>query len=269
VPGPSHGASAARADDVEMAPRADDVEMAPQDDVDMPQAYDDDDDNDLSGYLNTGADEGFYMPDIEPAYRGRVEARDPAGPMTCKERLKFGGSSQETPPAPAVDEGGIVFSPNTLRAVTEKLIADQPIADQASKKPWKRGDKKEKAQSQPPTGPMPMRVQDGPAEPKDIMWKLHIAGEPMLNKKLLKVASGSMRSLHDGIWFTEQRLLGEKNPSYPIYVAKVPKGHGFVETTPGDMIFLRFDDIFSMFHVGRLHYSLVHLFVLSMAMDLS
>jgi hypothetical protein len=101
------------------------------------------------------------------------------------------------------------------------------------------------------------------------MWKLHIAGEPMLNKKLLKVASGSMQSLHDGIWFTEQRLLGQKNPSYLIYVAKVPKGHGFVETTPGDMIFLRFDDIFSMFHVGRLHYSLVRLFVLSMAMDLS
>ena len=87
------------------------------------------------------------------------------------------------------------------------------------------------------------------------MWKLHIAGEPMLNKKFLKVASGSMRSLHDGIWFTEQRLLGEKNPSYPIYVANVPKGHDFVETTPGDMIFLRFDDIFNMFYVRRLHNS--------------
>ena len=120
--------------------------------------------------------------------------------MTCTQRLKF-GSSQEMPPPPVVDAGGIVFSPGTLRAVAEKQIAGQPIPDQV-KKARKRGNKKQKPQSQPPTGPMPMRVQDGPAEPKDCMWKLHIAGMPMLNKQLLKAASGAMRSLHDGILCT-------------------------------------------------------------------
>ena len=42
---------------------------------------------------------------------------------------------------------------------------------------------------------------------------------------------------------------------------------GFVDNSPGDLFFLRFDDIFNMFHLKRLHYTLVRLFSLSMAMQ--
>ena len=40
---------------------------------------------------------------------------------------------------------------------------------------------------------------------------------------------------------------------------------GFLDETPGDMLFVRFDDIFDMYHMKALHRSMVRLFVLSMA----
>ena len=40
---------------------------------------------------------------------------------------------------------------------------------------------------------------------------------------------------------------------------------GFVDKSPGDVFFLRFDDIFKMFHLQRLHHTLVRLVTLSMA----
>jgi hypothetical protein len=53
---------------------------------------------------------------------------------------------------------------------------------------------------------------------------------------------------------------------YPVFVAKVPVGKGFIDTPPADLLFQRYEDIYNMFHVKRLDYSLVRLFSLSMAM---
>ena len=54
--------------------------------------------------------------------------------------------------------------------------------------------------------------------------------------------------------------------AYPVFVAKVPEGKGFVDSTIGGMIVLRFDDIFAMFNLHPLHYTFIRLFSLSMEM---
>ena len=54
--------------------------------------------------------------------------------------------------------------------------------------------------------------------------------------------------------------------AYPIFVAKVPAGKGFVDNAIGGTIVLRFDDIFAMFNLYPLHYTFVRLFSLSMEM---
>ena len=55
------------------------------------------------------------------------------------------------------------------------------------------------------------------------------------------------------------------SPSYPVFVGMVPKGFGFVDTYPGDVMFLRFNDIFDMYHMRRLYPTFVRLVALSMA----
>ena len=74
-----------------------------------------------------------------------------------------------------------------------------------------------------------------------------------------------MRSLHDYVLMVERQLLGMTSPTYPLFVARVPKNMGFVDKWGGDVFFLRFDDIFSMFHLHRLHPTLVRLVTLNMA----
>ena len=71
--------------------------------------------------------------------------------------------------------------------------------------------------------------------------------------------------MHDGVLTIERRLLLEKDPSHPVFVVKVPPGLGFVDNAPADLFFLRFDDIFNMFHLYPLHYTMVRLFSLSLA----
>ena len=95
-----------------------------------------------------------------------------------------------------------------------------------------------------------------------------MAGEPMLTKKLLRLATSEMRSVHDGVLTIERRLLAEKDPSHPVFVVKVPRGLGFVDNVPADLFFLRFDDIFNMFHLYPLHYTMVRLFSLSLAIQI-
>ena len=50
-----------------------------------------------------------------------------------------------------------------------------------------------------------------------------------------------------------------KNLTYPVFVGRVPKGLGFVDTSPGDVLILRFDDVFDMFHMKRLYPTFVRL----------
>ncbi|KAM3366175.1 hypothetical protein ACQJBY_015586 [Aegilops geniculata] len=88
----------------------------------------------------------------------------------------------------------------------------------------------------------------------------------MLPTNMLNAAIGAMRSLHDSVLSLEKRHLRENDVAYPVFVAKVPQGKGFVDGAIGSTIVLRFDDIFAMFNLHPLHYTFVRLFLLSMEM---
>ena len=70
-----------------------------------------------------------------------------------------------------------------------------------------------------------------------------------------------MRILHDGVLFQEERLLKEKDPTYPVFSAKVPEidALGFVTKDSEDVLLLRFNDIFNIYHMYALHPSIVRL----------
>jgi hypothetical protein len=111
----------------------------------------------------------------------------------------------------------------------------------------------------------PIWFKDGPPPTKDILWDMHISGQPMIQKERLNVASGDMKSLHKRVLRQELELLKLKHPAYPIFAVKVPKVLGFVDRSPGDLFYLRFDDIFNMLNMKRLSRNMVCLFVLSLA----
>jgi hypothetical protein len=92
-------------------------------------------------------------------------------------------------------------------------------------------------------------------------------GQPMLNAQMLQACSADMRSLHDAIIYLETCQLGDNDSSYPLYMAKVPTGRDFVEHAPADIMLLWFVDIFDVFHQIWLYQTLIHLFSLSMAMQ--
>ena len=75
-----------------------------------------------------------------------------------------------------------------------------------------------------------------------------------------------MRSLHGSVLSVEKRRLRENDVAYPVFMAKVPEGKGFVDGAIGGTIVLQFDDIFGMFNLHPLHYTFVRLFLLSMEM---
>ena len=93
-----------------------------------------------------------------------------------------------------------------------------------------------------------------------------MAGRAMLPTNMLNAAAGAMRSLHDSVLSLERWRLFENDVAYPIFVAKVPEGKGFVDSTIEGMIVLQFYDIFAMFNLHPLHYTFVRLFLLSMEM---
>ncbi|KAK1660709.1 hypothetical protein QYE76_048868 [Lolium multiflorum] len=99
--------------------------------------------------------------------------------------------------------------------------------------------------------------------------KLHHLGEPMLPAHYVNKLTPDMRSVHDAILTKEKLLLKDRNPSYPILIAKVPTGFGFVNTYPADLIFIRYEDIFRLLHMQQLDRSLVRLISLSMAHDIA
>ena len=95
---------------------------------------------------------------------------------------------------------------------------------------------------------------------------VHVAGRAMLPTNMLNAATGAMRRLHDSVLSLEKRRLRENDLAYPVFVAKVPEGKGFVDGDIRGTIVLRFDDIFAMFNLHLLHYTFVRLFSLSMEM---
>jgi hypothetical protein len=160
--------------------------------------------------------------------------------------------SQETPPDAAWTEPQRgkpenFISPKTLHKVVEKLNAI-PL----KKKERKRKIKKETA-SQPQSVTKPIRAQDRPPRPKGLNHIVQTMGVPMFNERMLKACSADMQSLNDSSLYLEQRQLDENDSTYPLYMAKVPKGKGFVEAAPADIMLLRFADIFDIFHMYRLY----------------
>ena len=93
-----------------------------------------------------------------------------------------------------------------------------------------------------------------------------MAGRAMLPTNMLNAATGAMQSLHDSVLSLQKRRLRENDVAYPVFVAKVPKGKGFVDNSIGRTIVLRFDDIHAMLNLHLLHYTFVRLFSLSMEM---
>ena len=75
-----------------------------------------------------------------------------------------------------------------------------------------------------------------------------------------------MRNLHHSILHLEAVLLKEKDPGYPVFTCKVPKGHGFVEAAPADLFYVRYEDIYNLMHSNRLDYNLVRLYALHMSL---
>ena len=264
VPAPSrpHGKTAVTVPDIPM-PLDPNMHMA-QD------QNDDDDDDDTFGnvdqYFAEHGYDGDFMgpPSQEPNPTKDVcdLARTAEKPSCNRRRLAF--SSQETPPAadftePQIGEVRNIISPNTLK----KAVCEQnSVPLQEKKKARKRKTKKGASQPAPST----IRAQDGPPSPQDISRRVHVAGRAMLPPNMLNAATGAMRSLHDSVLSLEKRRLREKDVAYPVFVAKVPEGKGFVDGDIGGTIVLRFDDIFAMFNLHPLHYTFVRLFSLSMEM---
>jgi hypothetical protein len=101
------------------------------------------------------------------------------------------------------------------------------------------------------------------------LWRtMHHLGQPMLPANIVKQLTPDMRSMHEAILMQEELLLRDRNPSYSVLTAKVPTGFGFVTTYPADLMIIRYEGIFGLFHMHRLERNLVRLVSLSLAHDI-
>ncbi|XP_037438883.1 uncharacterized protein LOC119306875, partial [Triticum dicoccoides] len=145
---------------------------------------------------------------------------------------------------------------------------DRDLAGTAKKSNCNRRRPAFSSQETPPAPAFtePQIAEDGPPSPKDISRRVHVAGRAMLPPNMLNAATGAIRSLHDIVLSLEKRRLRENDVAYPVFVAKVPEGKGFVDGDIVGTIVLQFDDIFAMLNLHPLHYTFVRLFSLSMEM---
>jgi hypothetical protein len=185
------------------------------------------------------------------------------GPPRSTRRLFSSQGAPEAAPFSPRDPAGL--SQDTLQEALQDSFV-QP----ASRKTTGRKRAKKRAfdsSSQPVEGcRKPIRVQD---KVPIINWhEIHELGKPMLPPKLLEIVTSDMRNLHNAILYVETNLAKDDNPTYPLYIGKVPEGLGFVDKYPGDLFFLRFNEIFDMFHMNALHPSMVRLAALSLAHQL-
>jgi hypothetical protein len=74
-----------------------------------------------------------------------------------------------------------------------------------------------------------------------------------------------MRSMHRIVLHLEKQLLKTKSAAHLLFVVQVPKIMNFITAPPGDMFFLRFEDIFSLFLLKQLYHTIGHRVVLSLA----
>ena len=187
--------------------------------------------------------------EVDPIDQSQTAVPDLAEDGRATKRRLFDPASQHTPDAVPFfteDQRPDVLSPNTLlNATVEAVKGDlvQPLG-QTIKKGRKRHPARKKGSSSQPA-PSQIVMDKIPTNLRPI----HVLGKPILPESVLKTMTGEMVALHELILYEEQRLMAQDNPSYPLFIAKVPKGFGFVDTSPGDAVFLRFDDLFNMFHI--------------------
>jgi hypothetical protein len=177
----------------------------------------------------------------------------------AKKRL-FG--SQETPEDAGLPEEPTtradILTPGTLKAVASQAAKTVIVPEKKPRKRYKK--KKPDSSSQIPVPDVVPRIK----------WHAsHWLGRPMLPPDLVEKLKGDLRSLHADVLYREECLLKDPSPGYPLFHAKVPKGFGFVDSFPGDVMLLRFDDLFKMYHLQRLYPTFVRLVSLRMAYDLS
>ena len=166
-------------------------------------------------------------------------------------------NSQPTPKAPdqdglsqdavrdAVKEAFEPKGPKKVRKRTKKLVPVEFMSQQ-----------------EPGSKVKPRRVHDKITIQN---WhSIHELGKPMLPPKILKIVNADMQNLHDTVLYLEENLLKDSNPTFPLFMGKVPERCNFVDKDPGHMLFIRFDDIFDMLHMNALSPSLVRLMALSM-----
>ncbi|KAK1686969.1 hypothetical protein QYE76_047817 [Lolium multiflorum] len=189
-----------------------------------------------------------------------VHEDEPASKYGCSKKLfdSQETAEEENPEEVAAAAVKKMLSPNTLRA-TVTAVGDGPVLQPKKRKRPAKKDAKDKAAAKDKD-----KVALLDKLPNN--WRpLHHLGEPMLPEHVLKLLTGDMASLHNQVQYLERQLLKSKNPSYPLFVAKVPTGMNFVEKYPADLCFIRFNDIFSIYRMQMLHFSVVRLVALSLS----
>ncbi|KAK1691934.1 hypothetical protein QYE76_008631 [Lolium multiflorum] len=151
-----------------------------------------------------------------------------------------------------------MLSPNTLRA-TATTAMDGPALQPKKRKRANKKDAQDKAAAKSKDKvPLLDKLPNN--------WRpLHHLGQPMLPEHVVKKLTPDMRSLHETVLHVENLLLKSKDPGYPLFMAKVPTGMNFVEKYPADLCFIRFNDIFSIYRMQALHFSVVRLVALSLS----
>ena len=200
----------------------------------------------------------------------------PAGKAPCSKKLF---SSQETPEEDdalvkdQTKKKAVIFSPNTLTG----CVASQAKAPVVPPKGL-TGRKRKRAAALAPNKGKKRNVISSVSQPPPTMptqalqekacthvWRTtHWVGQPMLPKLVVKNLNSKLSNLHDGILHLEEALLSSESPACPVYAVKVPVSYGFVDEHPAEIFFIRFSDIFNVFHLKQLHRNLVRLVALSM-----
>ncbi|KAK1565940.1 hypothetical protein QYE76_007682, partial [Lolium multiflorum] len=168
-------------------------------------------------------------------------------------------AEEENPEEVATAAVKNMLSPNTLRA-TATTAMEGPSVQPKKRKRQNKKDAQDKAAAAKSKDKVPL------LDKLPNNWRpLHHLGQPMLPEHVVKKLTPDMRSLHETVLHVENLLLKSKDPGYPLFVAKVPTGMNFVEKYPADLCFIRFNDIFSIYRMQALHFSVVRLVALSLS----
>lgn len=185
----------------------------------------------------------------------------PALKYVCSKKLfdSQETAEEENPEEVATAAVKNMLSPNTLRA-TATTAMEGPSVQPKKRKRQNKKDAQDKAAAAKSKDKVPL------LDKLPNNWRpLHHLGQPMLPEHVVKKLTPDMRSLHETVLHVENLLLKSKDPGYPLFVAKVPTGMNFVEKYPADLCFIRFNDIFSIYRMQALHFSVVRLVALSLS----